>query len=117
MAAWGGPESRGWRRSWGEEEGSWGKGGSWEGESWQGKGILGGGVGKEKIQEGRRGPPKERCRQGPLAPRGKVFTCHRAGELHVAPSPFRGPPPRAQAGQGGQARERGDQGTGRGGLG
>lgn len=93
-----------------------GGGGSWEGESWQGNGILGGGVWKEIIQEGRR-PPKEQCRQGPLVPRGRVFTCHRAGELHVAPSPFREPPPRAQAGQGGQARERGDQVTGRGGAG
>lgn len=70
MAAWGGPESRGWRRSWGEEEGSWGKGGSWEGESWQGKGILGGGIWKGRIQEGRK-PPKEGYRQGAPGPQGE----------------------------------------------
>lgn len=92
-----------------------GRGGSWEGESWQGKGILGGegwdgkNLGRwEKATQGG-------VQAGPLVPKGKIFTCHRAGELHVAPSPFRGPPPRAQAGQGGQVRERGDQVTGRGG--
>lgn len=78
--------------------------------------IRRGGVGRG-LQEGRRRPPKEKMQAVPPCPRGRIFTCHRAGELHIAPSPFRGPPPRAQAGQGGQARERGDQVTGRGGLG